>query len=273
MLNNKYFNKRVFVTASLGNTHGGNIRMAKKLIVMAKKADCDAVKFKKTNDENRKEEFWKEDFDQLDHMCRKLNILWYVSVYNIESLQWMEKNYPKTEIYKIPSCKLQDLELIENISKLRKTTFMSTGMSTEIEVGNAINTFLKYNNNLILMHCSSIYPAEVGDVNLRIMRTLHKHFNLHTGYDSHDVGCPVCLAAVGMGAKSIEKHLTLNRTLGMNHVISMEPCEMEKLVKGIRGIEKAFGGAYKKLLKREIPFRSRATGESEEHLNELERER
>ena len=149
---------------------------------------------------------------------------------------------------------------------------MSTGMSTIKEVDQAVTSFLHYNRSLVIMHCCSVYPAAAGDVNLRVMRTFHKHWGLHTGYDSHDTGLAICEAAVGMGAKAIEKHLTLDRALeGRNHAMALEPEDFEKLVKDIRLIEKAFGSAHKKLLDREIPFRASITGESEEELMKMER--
>ena len=289
----KYFDKRIFITASLGNTHDGNVRMAKKLIVVCNRAKVDAVKFQKRNpklysdDEyyspvfgkitkkeyREKMEFWKDEYDQIEQLCKELGIYWYVSVYDIDSLQWMEENY-SPGMYKISSCKITDLKLVKEIAKLKRLTFMSTGMATIKEVDTAVNTFLGFShtNNLILMHCCSIYPSMPGDINLRVMRTLHKHYKLHTGYDSHDTGLHLCNAAVGMGAKAIEKHVTLDKSLnGNSHSMALEPNELEQLVSNIRDIEKSFGSAHKKLLDREIKFRSETTGESEDNLIKIER--
>lgn len=287
----KYFDKRIFVTASLGNTHDGNVRMAKKMIVLAKRAKADAVKFQKRNPDlcaddegfyepfgkttyrqyRKNVEFWKDEYDQIDSLCKDLDILWYVGLYDLDSLEWMEKNY-SLPVYKIPSCKVTDVQFVKEVAKTKKLVIMSTGMSTIVEVDRAVTTFLGFNRNLILMHCCSVYPAAPGDINLRVMRTLHKHYQLHTGYDSHDVGDAVSLAAVGMGAKAIEKHMTLDRAIkGLGHSMAMEADKFELFVKSIRDIEKALGGAHKKLLDREIPFRATTTGEDAEELMRLER--
>lgn len=288
---NKYFDKRIFVTASLGNTHDGNVRMAKKLIVLAKRAKADAVKFQKRNPDlypeddgfyppfgnitckeyREKIEFWKDDYDQINELCKDLDILWYVSVYDLDSLHWIEKHYSPS-LYKIPSCRVRDVRFVTEVAKTKKLCIMSTGMSTIVEVDRAVETFLGFNPRLILLHCCSVYPAAPGDINLRVMRTLHKHYGLHTGYDSHDSGHAVSLAAVGMGAKAIEKHVTLDRAIGgLGHSMAMDMEDFERLVKEIRSIEKAFGSAHKRLLDREIPFRTTATGEKTPELMKLER--
>ncbi len=286
-----YFDKRIFITASLGSTHDGNVSLAKKMMALAKRSKVDAVKFQKRNvekypdteyisdifgkttlkDYRKSLEFGKEEYDKIDLFAKELGIIWYVSLYDLESLEFMEKNY-NLSIYKIPSCKINDLKFISSVAKLKKLTFMSTGMSTMYEVDRAVTTFLAYNKNLVLMHTTSIYPALYGDVNLRIMRTLHKHYGLHTGYDSHDMGNHISLAAVGMGAKAIEKHMTLNRGIlkGHNHTIASEPYELEMLVNNIRDIEKSFGRAHRKLMSREIDNRVIETGETVSDLLKLE---
>jgi len=267
--------------------------MAKKLIVICNRAKVDAVKFQKRNPElystdeyfspvfgkttnreyRKKMEFGKDEYDQIEKLCKELGIYWYVSVYDMNSLEWVEKNY-SLGMYKIPSCKITDLQLVKEVAKLKRLTFMSTGMATIKEVDTAVNTFLGFShmNNLVIMHCCSIYPTMPGDVNMRVMRTLHKHYKLHTGYDSHDTGLHLCNAAVGMGAKAIEKHVTLDKSLkGDSHSMALEPNELENLVSNVRDIEKCFGSAHKKLLDREIKFRSNATGESEDELFKVER--
>ena len=218
-----------------------------------------------------KTEFWKEEYDQINALCKDLDILWYVGLYDLDSLQWMEENYA-LPLYKIPSCKIADANFVKEVAKTKKQIIMSTGMSTIVEVDRAVSTFLGFNRNLILLHCCSVYPAAPGDINLRVMRTLHKHYGLHTGYDSHDIGQAVSLAAVGMGAKAIEKHMTLDRAIkGVGHSMAMEAGDFESFVQHIRDIEKSFGSAHKRLLDREIPFRATTTGEDITELMKVER--
>ncbi len=272
--------KRVYVVGELGNTHDGNIKVAKKLISECRQARVDAVSFNKRDpnsypnspmispnlvkttvrDYIKSNEFWKDDYDEINSFCNELKVSWFPVVYDTNSLEFMEKNY-NSSIYKIPEVKINDIDFIDTVASLGRYTLLATGMCHEYELDRAVNTFLRKNSNLILLHSITVFPTAFGDVNLRVMRTIHKRYELHTGYSSNEIDNSVCLAAVGMGAKIIEKKVTLDRAsmFGLNHVLAIDPVDLSKLVKDIRNIEKSFGSASKKLLDREIPYREAET--------------
>jgi len=266
----------VFVTAEIGTNHMGSLDLVKKLIDVAKSAGCDAVKFQKRNVEKvySKEfldsplespwgntqrdmrlyrEFSLKQFQLIDKHCKKRKIPWYVSCWDIES-QLQMKQF-KTKYNKVASAMLVHYNLLETIAKERKYTFISTGMSTLQDVDKAVKIFRKYKCSFELLHCHSSYPMPVNEANLKSIPFLQKKFKCKVGYSGHEHSATnVSIPAVMLGATSIERHLTLNRTFyGNDQAASLEPEGFGRLVRDIRLIEKILGDGKKRIFKSEIP--------------------
>jgi sialic acid synthase SpsE len=152
------------------------------------------------------------------------------------------------DIYKTGSSDTNNLPLLKYIASKNKPIILSTGMSNLTEVSEAVDTIKKTgNNNLVLLHCVSNYPADYENVNLKVMNTMRKAFDLIVGYSDHTLGIEVPIAAVAMGAKAIEKHFTLDKTMeGPDHKASLNPEELKQMVSSIRNIEKSLGVSIKK---------------------------
>lgn len=266
----------VIIIADLCGNHNGDISLAKKMIRIVKKYGADFVKFQKRSyqtystelydsplfgkisyrEHKKRLEFDKEQYDVIDKLCKNLEMPWFASTFDIDSLLFIEQYKPK--YHKIPSPKVTDLEFVKEVAKLNRQTIMSTGMCTEEELEKSINSFLKINSNLCLLHTTSIYPTPPEKVNLNYMRNLYKKYGLPTGYSSHDSVVPICIAAVAMGAKMIEKHFTLDRAMkGTDHAVSLEPRGLEILVRHIRAIEKSFGSYNKQFYDEEKKVREK----------------
>ena len=266
----------VFVTAEIGTNHMGSLDLVKKLIDVAKSAGCDAVKFQKRNVEKvyskefldsplespwgntqRDMRLYRElslkQFQLIDKHCKKRKIPWYVSCWDIES-QLQMKQF-KTKYNKVASAMLVHYNLLETIAKERKYTFISTGMSTLQDVDKAVKIFRKYKCSFELLHCHSSYPMPVNEANLKSIPFLQKKFKCKVGYSGHEHSATnVSIPAVMLGATSIERHLTLNRTFyGNDQAASLEPEGFGRLVRDIRLIEKILGDGKKRVLKSEIP--------------------
>ncbi|QCH26956.1 N-acetylneuraminate synthase [Clostridium tyrobutyricum] len=261
----------VFIIAEAGVNHNGNINIAKKLIDAACKAGADAVKFQTFKAENlvtinapkaeyqekttgtgnqfemlKKLELSFENHIYLKQYCDKKNIIFLSTPFDFESVNLLEKIGVK--YYKISSGDLTNIPLLEYIAKLQKPMIVSTGMANLGEVEIAVKAIKKYmNKDLYLLHCTSNYPTMYENVNLNAMNTLKSAFKVPIGYSDHTVGIEVSIAAVAMGAKIIEKHLTLDKHMkGPDHRASLEPDELKDMVDGIRNIEKAFGDGIKR---------------------------
>lgn len=266
-----------FIIAEAGVNHNGKLNLAKKLVDVAKNANADAVKFQTFKTEEimvrtapkaeyqkettgkgtqydliKKLELSEKDFKEIANYADKKHIIFLSTPFDEKSADLLEKlNVPA---FKIGSGDLTNLPLLEHIAKKDKPMIISTGMSTLDEVRDAVNTVKNAGNSqLILLHCTSNYPAKIGDCNLRAMQTLEKEFGVPVGYSDHTLGIAVPIAAVAMGACIIEKHFTLNKNLpGPDHRASLEPNELKEMVKEIRAIEKALGNGKKKPTKSEI---------------------
>ena len=266
----------VFVTAEIGTNHMGSLDLAKKLIDVAKSAGCDAVKFQKRNVEKvyskefldsplespwgntqRDMRLYRElslkQFQLIDKHCKKRKIPWYVSCWDIESQLQMRQF--KTKYNKVASAMIVHYNLLETIAKERKYTFISTGMSTLQDVDKAVKIFRKYKCSFELLHCHSSYPMPVNEANLKSIPFLQKKFKCKVGYSGHEHSATnVSIPAVMLGATSIERHLTLNRTFyGNDQAASLEPEGFGRLVRDIRLIEKILGDGKKRIFKSEIP--------------------
>ena len=270
-----------FIIAEAGVNHNGNISLAKKLIDAAKDADVDAVKFQTFFTENlvtktapkakyqkittgaagtqyemlKNLELRKEEFIELKEYAEKAKIIFLSTPYGKESSDFLEQI--GVSGFKISSAEITNIPLVTHIAKKALPMIVSTGMSTLGEVGEAVSVIkASKNNEIILLHCNFNYPAEIGEINLRAMETLRKAFGLPVGYSDHTLGVEVLVAAVALGACVIEKHFTLDRNLpGPDHRVSLEPDELEIMVKSIRNVEKALGSFIKQPSKSEAPNR------------------
>ena len=266
-------NKPTFIIAEIGINHNGDLKIAKELIKESKLAGADAVKFQKrdlnivftkeeldkkritpfgeTNRELKEAlEFGTKEFLEIDKYCKELDIMWSASAWDLNSLKFLvEFDIP---FLKIASAMLTDKELLIAHFDSNKPIILSTGMSSEDEIKKAVKLL---GNNLIILHCTSTYPAKTEQLNLSYIKKLDKIFDFPIGYSGHEVGLSTTLCAVVMGAKVIERHVTLDRSMwGTDQSASVEMQGFSKLVRDIRNYEKSIGDGNKKVYEDEIPI-------------------
>ena len=266
----------VFVISEIGINHNGSLDIAKKLIDIAATAGCDAVKFqkrsveklypKKTLDQPRESpwgttqreqkmglEFSLKDYAIIDKYCKKKNIPWFASCWDIESQKQMRKF--KTKYNKVASAMLIHEELLKTIAEEKKYTFISTGMSTMKQIENAVKIFKKSKCPFELMHSHSAYPMKLDEANLKLIQTLKNKFKCKVGYSGHETGSYlVCITASLLGATSIERHITLDRTMyGSDQSASLEPEGLFRMVRDLRTVDKIQGDGKKRIWDSEKP--------------------
>ena len=276
MVKNKFPGSRVFVIAEIGTNHMGDLNVAKKLIEVAAKADCDAVKFQKKNVEKiytkkfldsylespwgntQREmrlhrEFNDKQFSEIAKHAKKNKIEWFVSCWDIESQLSMQKF--NTKYNKVASAMLVHTKLLETIAEEKKYTFISTGMSTIDQIQSAVKIFKENDCPFELQHSNSSYPMKIEEANLRCINTLKEKFNCKVGYSGHEsIGYLICISAVVIGATSIERHITLDRAMyGSDQSASLEPSGLQRLVRDIRGLDIIMGDGKKVIWDSEIP--------------------
>ena len=261
--------KKVFIVAEAGINHNGDIEIAKKLIKGAKAAGADAIKFQKrtidlvyskaeldkyrespwgTTNREQKEglEFGLDEYKVIDAYCKLLDIPWFASPWDMQSVEFLK--YFDLKYNKVPSALLNHRELLNAIASQKKYTFISTGMYPLNDIQEAVYIFRKNECPFELMHCNSQYPMEDRDANLKCIPMLRQVFSCDVGYSGHEVGVIVSAAAVALAATSIERHITLGRSMyGSDQSASLELVGFEKLVKYIRGIESALGDGIKRI--------------------------
>lgn len=266
----------VFIIAEIGINHNGNLDIAKQLIDMAKDCGCDAVKFQKrtvekvysndildsprdspwgttTRDQKLGLEFNKKEYDVINSYCKSKNIPWFASAWDIDSQKFLSQYDLKYN--KISSAMLTNLELLELVAEEKKQTFISTGMSTIEEIKTAVEIFRNHNCPFELMHSNSSYPMALQEANLKCIETLRKQFNCNVGYSGHEaVSYLVCVIATVLGATSIERHITLDRSMyGSDQSASLERQGLERMVKNIRQVESVLGDGVKRIWDSEKP--------------------
>lgn len=275
-------NEHVFVTAEIGINHNGNLELAKQLIDWAHLCGCDAVKFQKrtiekvytkeyldsyrespwgTTQRAQKEglEFGREEYDIIDAYCREKGIEWYASAWDMDAQIFLRQYNLKYN--KIASAMLTNMELLQTVAAEGKYTFIATGMSTYEEIDSAVEVFRKSGCPYELLHCNSTYPMKNEDANLRLIPVLRERYGVKVGYSGHETGRIVSTAAVALGAASIERHITLDRTMyGSDQAASLEVDDLQRLVKDIRTIEKALGSGEKILTEAEKEVRKKLRG-------------
>lgn len=275
-----------YVIAEIGINHNGDLGIAKQMIDAAVHAGADAVKFQKrtpeiaTPPEQQKQmretpwgyityldyrykvEFNEEQYCEIEKHCKAKGIAWMVSVWDEPSVDFMEKF--DTPAYKIPSASLTDFNLIRKARATGKPVILSTGMSTMEQIHKGVQAAGE--KDLVLMHCTSTYPCEPEELNLKMVETLRREFpNMPIGYSGHEVGLVPSAVAVALGACMVERHLTLDRAMwGSDQAASVEPGGFERLVKYIRVSEAALGDGVKKVYESEkssLKKLRRVTGE------------
>lgn len=255
--------KYPFFIAEIGINHNGDISLAKKLIEKSKLYGFDAVKFQKrtidkvyskeildqprespwgTTQRDQKEglEFNFQEYKEIDSYCKSIKIEWFASAWDIESLKFLDQfhlNYNK-----ISSPMIVDKNFLEEVAKRKKYTFISTGMSTENNITEAVEIFKTNNCQFELMHCFSTYPLKPEDANLLTINSLKKKYNCNVGYSGHEAGLAVSFAASMMGISSLERHVTLDRSLyGSDQAASLELKGMQELISTIKKMYIALG--------------------------------
>jgi len=263
--------ERCFIIAEAGVNHNGSLELAHRLVDAAVQAGADAVKFQTFNAELlvspdapkadyqlqttdvaesqlemiRRLELSPEMHRNLKAYCGERNILFMSSPFDEESADLLDEL--EIAVFKIPSGEITNFPLLRHVARKGKPMIVSTGMAYLSEVEAAVRAIQDAGNQqYMLLHCVSNYPADPADINLRAMGTMAAAFGVPIGYSDHTMGSEISIAAVAMGACVIEKHLTLDRTLsGPDHMASLEPEEFANMVLGIRNVESALGHGRK----------------------------
>tara|TARA_Y100000590_G_scaffold470657_1_gene667462 strand:+ start:1372 stop:2211 length:840 start_codon:yes stop_codon:yes gene_type:complete len=266
--------KKPFLIAEIGINHNGSVNLAKKLIDLAKKYNFDAVKFQKRDldvcipenqkniikntpwgnisyiDYKKKIEFGYKEFKEIADYCKKINIDWFCSPWDLNSLNFLKKF--KIKYNKIASAMLTNRKLLQGVAKEKKLTFISTGMSTMKDVNYAIKVFKKNKCDYVLMHCVSTYPCIEKNLNLNCLLTLKKKFNCKIGYSGHESSVSPTIAAWCLGADYIERHITLDRTMwGTDQSASLSEEGIRDLVILLSKFPDILGDGNKKILNEE----------------------
>ncbi len=266
-----------YLIGEIGINHNGDVKIAKKLIKHAKNCGFDSVKFQKrtisivydsktldtprespwgttTREQKLGLEFEKSEYDEIDKYCREIDIDWFASAWDIKSLEFLE-NYD-LKYHKIASAMIVDHELLNEVARKKRHTFISTGMSTKNDIDNAVSIFRKNNCSFELMHCVSTYPMKTEDANLVTINQLKKEYGCDVGYSGHENGVAVSLAAVMLGITSLERHITLDRTMyGSDQAASLELSGMANLSKSIEKLLLSLGKpSLGKIIDDEIPI-------------------
>ena len=260
--------KKPFLIAEIGINHNGSIKLAKKLIDLAVETGFDAVKFQKRNpdistpehqkskirntpwgditylDYKKKIEFGLKEFKEIDAYCKKYKIIWFASAWDLDSQRFLKKF--KTRFNKVASAILTNYELIEEIAKERKLTFISTGMSSMKTIEKSLNIFKKNKCKFVLMHCVSTYPCPEEKLNLNMIVTLKNKFKCNIGYSGHETTVSPTVLAYSLGAEYIERHITLDRSMwGTDQAASLSKDGMLNLVRILKKAPSIMGNGDK----------------------------
>ena len=266
----------VFIIAEIGINHNGSMEICKELIDVAAKTGCDAVKFQKRDinqvytqeflnslrespwgSSQREQkvglEFSVNQYNEIDKHCKEKTIEWFASAWDLNSQKFLHQFDCKYN--KVASAMTVYPELLRMIAKEGKHTFISTGMCTYDDIQKAVDIFRAEDCSFELMHTVSTYPMKVENANLNVISTLREKFNCNVGYSGHEVGLTISYAATALGITSLERHITLDRTMyGSDQSASVEPHGLRTLVNKVREIETAMGDGEKRILEQEIPI-------------------
>ena len=265
-----------FIIAEIGINHNGDMETAKKLIDVSVDSGADAVKFQKrtielvyskdmldsprespwgTTQREQKNglEFGYDDYLEIDRYCKSKNIKWFASAWDLESQKFLQQF--DLDYNKIASAMIVYDDLLKMVASEKKHTFISTGLSTLEDVENAVDIFKAADCPFELMHCVSTYPMKEENANLNTISTLKEKFNCNVGYSGHESGLAVSYAAAALGISSLERHITLDRSMyGSDQSASIEPSGFKMLIGAVRKIESAMGDGVKRMIDEEIPI-------------------
>jgi N-acetylneuraminate synthase len=275
----------IFKIAEIGINHNGDLSICKKLIDASKNAGFDAVKFQKrdinqvytqellnsprtspwgTTQRDQKEglEFDESEFKEIDLYCKEKKIEWFASAWDLNSQSFLRKFNCKYN--KVASAMIVYEDLLHMIADEKKHTFISTGMSEYKDIDKAVEIFNKASCSFELMHTVSTYPMRDEDANLNLIKTLRDRYKCNIGYSGHESGLAISYAAAALGISSLERHVTLDRTMyGSDQAASIEPNGMQNLIGAIKKIEAAMGDGVKSLTEIEKPVAEKLRA----HLN------
>jgi N-acetylneuraminate synthase len=265
--------KPTYVVAEIGINHNGDLEIVKGLIDAAHRAGVDAVKFQKRTPElcvppdqqkrkretpwgyityieyRNKVEFDAAEYQEIDQYCRKKGIAWFASVWDEPSVDFLEAFDPV--VYKIPSASLTDHDLMRHVRETGRPVILSTGMSTMDEIQAAVDVI--GTEDLLITHATSTYPCEPEELNLQMIHTLKETYPCPIGYSGHEVGLIPTVVAVSLGARLVERHITLDRAMwGSDQAASVEPGGFRRLVKYIRVTEASLGDGVKRVYDSEM---------------------
>ncbi|MBW0434116.1 N-acetylneuraminate synthase family protein [Leptospira yasudae] len=260
-----------FVIAEIGNNHNGDVKLAKKMVEEAKASGADCAKFQMRNlsslynnqgnsndasedlgsqytlDLLSRFQLKNEELFEVFDFCYQLDILPLCTPWDVESFELLEKY--GMEAYKIASADFTNHEFIQTIAKSGKPLICSTGMTTESEILDTVKVLQDLGAQYVLLHCNSTYPAPFKDINLSYMEKLKTIGQSLVGYSGHERGYNVPLASISLGAKVIEKHFTLDKSMeGNDHKVSLLPSEFKEMVEGIRQIEESLGDKNSRII-------------------------
>lgn len=263
----------IFIIAEIGINHNGDMSICKELIDVAVASGCDAVKFQKRDinkvytqnflDSPRESpwgntqraqkdglEFGKEHYKEIDEYCSSNGIEWFASAWDKSSQSFLRAF--NCNFNKIASAMIVDRGLLEMVAEEKKHTFISTGMSTYEHIDSAVEIFTRAGCPFELMHTVSTYPMKTENANLKMITTLQNKYGCNVGYSGHEPGLAISYAAAALGISSLERHVTLDRSMyGSDQSASVEPSGLRQLVGAVRKIELALGDGVKRVIKEE----------------------
>ena len=264
------------IIAEIGINHNGNMDFCKQLIDVASDSGVNCVKFQKRDidqvytqeflDSPRESpwgttqreqklglEFSADEYQEIEDYCKEAGVEWFASAWDINSQKFLRQFNSKYN--KIASAMIVHTELLKEVASEGKHTFISTGMTIYDDIQKAVDIFRKANCSFELMHTVSTYPMKDEDANLNMIKTLKEKFNCDVGYSGHEVGLAVSYAAAALGISSLERHITLDRSMyGSDQSASVEPLGFRQLVGAVRKIELAMGDGIKKTIEAEAPI-------------------
>ena len=263
----------IVIIGEIGINHNGDMAICKQLINVAKEAGADCVKFQKRDinqvytqeflDSPRESqwgttqreqklglEFSADEYQEIEDYCKEKGLEWFASAWDVNSQKFLRQFNSKYN--KVASAMIVHTDLLKEIASEGKHTFISTGMTTYDDIQTAVDIFRKAGCSFELMHTVSTYPMKDEDANLNMIKTLKKKFNCNIGYSGHEVGLAVSYAATALGITSLERHITLDRSMyGSDQSASVEPSGFRQLVGAVRKIELAMGDGIKKTIEAE----------------------
>jgi len=266
----------IFIVAEVGINHNGDMSICENLIDVAVEAGCNAVKFQKRDidtvytqkfldsfrespwGQTQREqksglEFNESDYAEIDKYCKEKEIEWFASAWDLKSQIFLQKF--NCNFNKVASAMIVYEDLLRMIAKEKRHTFISTGMSTYEHITRAVDIFKEEDCSFELMHTVSTYPMKDENANLQMINTLKNKYDCNVGYSGHEPGLAISYAAAAFGISSLERHVTLERSMyGSDQSASIEPSGLKQLVGAVRKIEIAIGDGIKKTIDDEAPI-------------------